>query len=136
MHSARVIFSGLVIGLFLLGLAGCGQGPKGDPGVVGPPGPTGETGAIGPPGPIGPPGVPGPQGEQGQPSPSLRVVRKDCLTGNCETSCNGNEVLVSAYCGPGRNLPTFVGERGITCGIEANAANTPLVAICVLAPQQ
>ena len=48
----------------------------------------------------------------------------------------GNEVLVSAYCGPGRNLPTFVGERGITCGIEANAANTPLVAICVAMTQQ
>src|SRR5271169_2544790 len=118
MHSARVIFSGFVVGLLLLGLAGCGQGPKGDPGVVGPPGP------------------PGPQGQQGQPSPSVRVVRRDCLTGNCEASCNGNEVLVSAYCGPGRNLPTFVGERGITCGIEANAANTPLVAICVAMTQQ
>jgi hypothetical protein len=122
------------MGLLLLGLGGCGQGQKGDPGPVGPPGPTGDTGAAGPPGPIGSPGPA--QGQQGPPSPSVRVVRKDCLTGNCEASCNGDEVLVSAYCGPGRNQPTFVGERGTTCGIEANAANTPLVAICVLAPQQ
>ena len=136
MRSAHVTFSALVVGLLLLGLAGCGQGQKGDPGSNGLPGPTGDTGAAGPPGPVGPPGPPGPQGQQGAPSPTVRVVRKDCLTGNCEASCNGNETLVSAYCGAGRNLPTFVGERGITCGIEANAANTPLVAICVMAPQQ
>jgi len=45
-------------------------------------------------------------------------------------------VLVSAYCGPGRNQPTFLGERGVTCGIEANSASNPLVAICVVAPPQ
>ncbi len=136
MHTARAAIPVFAVGLLLLGLAGCGQPQKGDPGPVGPPGPTGDTGAAGPPGAVGPPGPPGPQGAQGPPSPSVRVIRKDCLTGNCEASCNGNEVLVSAYCGPGRNQPTFVGERGITCGIEANTANNPLVAICVVAPPQ
>jgi hypothetical protein len=136
MHTARAAIPVFAIGLLLLGLAGCGQPQKGDPGPVGPPGPTGDTGAAGPPGPVGPPGPPGPQGAQGPPSPTVRVIRKDCLTGNCEASCNGNEVLVSAYCGPGRNQPTFLGERGVTCGIEANSASNPLVAICVVAPPQ
>jgi hypothetical protein len=120
--------------LLLAGLAGCGQGPKGDPGPAGSPGPKGETGAPGPTGPVGPPGPPGPRGEQGPPSPTVRVVRKDCLVGGCTASCRGDEVLVSAYCGPERNPPTFIGERQVSCGVESNAANAPLVAVCVASP--
>ena len=132
MRTARLLVAAALIAL----LAGCGQGPKGDPGPPGPPGPKGDTGATGPIGPVGPPGPPGPQGEQGPPSPTVRVVRKDCLTGGgCSATCRGDEILVSAYCGPARNPATFVGERGVSCGIEANAANVPLVAICVAAPQ-
>ena len=132
MRTARLIVAAALIAL----LAGCGQGPKGDPGPPGPPGPKGDTGPAGPIGPVGPPGPPGPQGEQGPPSPTVRVVRKDCLTGGaCSATCRGDEILVSAYCGPARNPATFVGERGVSCGIEANAANVPLVAICVAAPQ-
>jgi hypothetical protein len=132
MRIARLIVAAALIAL----LAGCGQGPKGDAGAPGPQGPKGDTGAAGPTGPVGPTGPPGPQGEQGPPSPTIRVVRKDCLTGGgCSATCRGDEILVSAYCGPARNPATFVGERGVSCGVEANAANVPLVAICVAAPQ-
>jgi hypothetical protein len=130
MQCGRLILAGLL----MLALAGCGQGPKGDPGSPGQPGAKGDTGAAGPPGPVGPPGPPGPQGEQGPPSPTLRVIRNNCLGGACTASCNGNEVLVSAYCGPGRNAATFLGERQVSCGIEATTANAPLVAVCVQSP--
>jgi Collagen triple helix repeat (20 copies) len=118
----------------VLSLAACGKSQKGDPGPPGPPGPKGDPGAAGPPGPVGPPGPPGPQGEQGPPSPSIRVIRLDCLVGGCSASCRGNEVLVSAYCGPARNPATYIGERQVSCGVEANTANVPLVAICVAPP--
>lgn len=124
----------LIVGLLALGLAGCGKGPKGDAGPPGPPGSKGDPGAPGPPGPVGPPGPPGPQGRQGPPSPTIRVIRLNCLVGGCTASCRGDEVLVSAYCGPARNPATYIGERQVSCGVEANAANAPLVAICVAAP--
>jgi len=124
----------LLAGLLVLGLAGCGKGPKGDAGPIGPPGPKGDPGVAGPPGPPGPPGPQGAEGPQGPPSPSIRVVRVNCLTGGCTASCRGDEVLVSAYCGPARNPAMFIGERQVSCGVEANTANTPLVAVCVMAP--
>jgi hypothetical protein len=65
----------------------------------------------------------------------VRVIRLNCLSGGCTASCRGDEVLVSGYCGPARNQATFIGERQVTCGVEANVANAPLVAICVMAPQ-
>jgi Collagen triple helix repeat (20 copies) len=116
-------------------LVACGQGPKGDPGPQGPAGPKGDTGPQGPAGPPGPAGAPGPQGQQGPPSPSIRVVRSNCLSGgNCQVGCRESEVLVSAYCGPNRNAATFITERQISCGIEATTANSPAVAVCVAAP--
>jgi hypothetical protein len=126
----------ILAGFLMLGLAGCGKGPKGDPGQPGTAGPKGDPGAAGPPGPVGPPGPAGPQGEQGPPGPSVRVVRADCLSGSnsCTASCRGDEVLVSAYCGPARKPANFVGERQVTCGADASAANAPLVAICVASP--
>jgi hypothetical protein len=116
-------------------LAGCGQGPKGDPGSAGPPGPKGDPGPVGQTGPEGPPGPPGPQGEQGPPSPTIRVIRSSCLTaGDCPISCRQNEVLVTAYCGPARNPATFIGERQASCGVETTTANAPAVGVCVQAP--
>lgn len=127
-------------GLFVLvvalaaSLAGCGQGAKGDPGPAGPAGPKGDPGPKGPSGPMGPPGSPGPQGAQGPPSPTVRVVRSNCLTsGNCAIGCRDNEVLVVAYCGPTRKPATYVGERQATCGVEATTASAPAVAVCVAA---
>jgi Collagen triple helix repeat (20 copies) len=124
----------ILLGALLLGVAGCGQAQKGDAGPPGPPGAKGDPGAAGPPGPVGPPGPPGPQGQQGPPSPTVRVVRSDCLAGYCSVACRGDEVLVNAYCGPSRGPATFLGERQASCGIDATAANKPLVAICVASP--
>lgn len=112
-------------------LTGCGKGPNGDPGPAGPPGPQGSAGRPGPQGPAGPAGPVGPRGEQGPPSPSVRVVRSDCLNGDCTVRCRDDEVLVTAYCGPARNAATFLGERAATCGVEADPAKAPLIAVCV-----
>jgi hypothetical protein len=125
----------VVIAALALALAGCGQGPKGDSGPAGPPGPKGEPGPAGPPGPVGLPGPPGPQGEQGPPSPTVRVIRSNCLAGECSATCRGNEILATAYCGPARNPATFIGERQASCGVEVNSANVPLVAVCIEATQ-
>jgi len=126
----------LVLALATFGLGGCGQGPKGDPGQAGPPGPKGDQGVAGPPGPVGPAGPPGPQGQPGPPSPSIRVVRNSCLSGECTASCRGDEVLISAYCGPPHNPAAYLDERQVSCGVEVTSANAPLVAVCVQAPQQ
>ena len=99
----------LVLALATFGLGGCGQGPKGDPGQAGQPGP---------------------------PSPSIRVVRNSCLSGECTASCRGDEVLISAYCGPPHNPAAYLDERQVSCGLEVTSANAPLVAVCVQAPQQ
>lgn len=130
----RAAYLAVTIAL-LIGLAGCGQGPKGDQGPPGPQGPKGDAGPAGPTGPQGPRGLPGPQGEQGPPSPSVRVVRSACLNGNCTIQCRDNEVLVTAYCGPNRNAATLLAERGASCGVAANAENGPLTVVCVGAPQ-
>jgi hypothetical protein len=62
------------------------------------------------------------------------VVKSDCATG-CTVQCKESEVLVTAYCGPTRNAAQILGERGASCGPEASPANTPLVVVCVAAPQ-
>lgn len=124
----------LVLALFVV-LSGCFEGEKGDRGATGPAGPRGDPGQRGAAGPVGPAGPPGPQGEQGPPSPTLRVVRVNCKNNaTCTGGCRGDEVLVSAYCGPSRTDPTYIGERQASCGINVLAANTPLVAICAGLP--
>jgi hypothetical protein len=115
-------------------LAGCGKGAQGDTGPAGPQGPKGDDGPAGPIGPPGPAGPQGPQGEQGAPSPSVRVVKSDCVSG-CTVQCQDNEILVTAYCGPTRNQAQFLGERGASCGPAASPSNAPLVAVCVGSPQ-
>jgi collagen triple helix repeat protein len=115
-------------------LAGCGKGPQGDAGPAGPQGPKGDAGPAGPAGPPGPPGPAGPQGQAGPPSPSIRVVKSDCVSG-CTVQCQDDEVLVTAYCGPTRNQAQYLGERGASCGPTGSASNTPLVAVCVGPPK-
>jgi len=118
----------------LTGLAGCGKGPQGDTGPAGPQGPKGDVGPAGSPGPPGPPGPQGPPGAAGPPSPSVRVIKSDCVSG-CTLTCQDNEVLVTAYCGPTRNQAQFLGERGASCGPAASPSNAPLVVVCVGSPQ-
>jgi hypothetical protein len=126
----------LVVAL-CLGLANCGQGPqgpKGEQGVVGPAGEKGEAGPPGPPGPPGPKGDAGPAGPAASPAAAgaasgVRVMRVSCESAACSAACNQDEVLVSAYCGPGRSAVTLVNERSVSCP-SRRAATSPLVAIC------
>lgn len=128
----RILNLALAMGLALC-LAGCGgepkQGPKGDAGPAGPAGPKGDTGEMGPPGPQG---AQGPQGPRG-PASQMRIVRQNCSETACAIQCNENEVLVTAYCGPLRRNATVLTERSVSCGIVADSANSPLVAVCVAA---
>jgi hypothetical protein len=122
----------VVVVALSLWMAGCGQGPKGDAGPPGPPGERGEAGPSGPPGPKGDPGPPGPTGPPGsaaQGASAVRVMRTNCDTGPCTAACGQDEVLVSAYCGPGRTAVTLVNERTVSCPAR-RAATSPLVAIC------
>jgi hypothetical protein len=59
----------------------------------------------------------------------LRVIRVSCESAACTAACNQDEVLVSAYCGPGRSAVTLVNERSVSCP-SRRAATSPLVAIC------
>jgi Collagen triple helix repeat (20 copies) len=118
----------------LIGLAGCGKGPKGDQGAPGPQGEKGDTGAPGPSGPVGPRGPDGARGEAGAPGQGVRVMRSNCLSGDCTLHCNDNEVLVTAYCGPNRAAATFLGERSASCGVNTTTSNSPLVAVCASSP--
>jgi hypothetical protein len=43
-------------------------------------------------------------------------------------ACNQDEVLVTAYCGPGRSAVTLINERSVSC--PRRAATSPLVAVC------
>ena len=95
----------------LASLAACGKGPQGDQGPPGPQGPKGDAGPVGSAGPPGPAGPQGEKGPAGPPSPIIRVIRSDCVSG-CSVQCEGNEVLITAYCGATRNQAQFLSERG------------------------
>jgi hypothetical protein len=103
--------------------------PVGEVGMPGPQGPKGGSGSPGPPGSPGPQGAPGPSGVRG-PS-SLRIMRLNCSLQSCETSCELDEVLMTAYCGASRKPPTFLSERSVSCGVAPNSSDSPLVAVCV-----
>ena len=126
--------------LFALALAaavaGCSKGPKGDPGPAGPAGLKGDPGLSGPQGPPGPPGPQGQRGPEGPPSPSVRVLRNPCVSGQgaCMLTCEQDEVLVAAYCGPTRHPATFLGERSASCGVGPAPVDVPLVAVCIGPP--
>ena len=123
-----------VVVALLTALAGCSKGPQGDPGPARPQGPKGDVGPMGSAGAPGPAGPQGEKGPAGPPSPSLRVVKSDCVSG-CQVQCQENEVRVAAYCGATRNAAQFLGERAASCGPEPSASNTPLIAVCVGSPQ-
>jgi hypothetical protein len=80
---------------------------------------------------------PGHRAKKARPVRQARVSGSSDQTAfpGCSVQCQDNEVLITAYCGPTRNQAQFVGERGASCGPVPSAANTPLVAICVGAPQ-
>src|SRR5262249_21417712 len=67
----------------------------------------------GPMGDPGPPGPKGPQGDAGPPSTTsdIRIVRSNCDETTCRVQCGENEMLLTAYCGPIRNLAIILTER-------------------------
>jgi hypothetical protein len=133
----------VILIVFSLCLAGCGEGNPGAKGEAGVAGPPGEKGDPGPPGPPGPAGPQGPKGDQGPPGPAatasneqspIRVMRVVCETAACTAACGQDEVLVSAYCGPGRAAVTIANERSVSC--PRRAATSPLVAVCAKVQSQ
>jgi hypothetical protein len=87
----------------------------------------------GPMGDAGPPGPQGPQGDAGPPSTTsgIRIVRSNCDETACRVQCGENEMLLTAYCGPNRNLAIIPTERSATCR-NPMPVNSPLVAVCAL----
>jgi hypothetical protein len=85
----------------------------------------GPVGAQGPPGPKGPPGDAGPPST----TSGIRIVRSSCDETTCNVQCGENEMLLTAYCGPNRNLAIIPTERAATCRSPV-PANNPLVAVC------
>src|SRR3954462_1436808 len=120
----RRVAAAIALSLFV---ASCGEGTQGPTGHAGASGPAGEKGDVGPPGPTGaqgPKGDPGPPGPSGPPGEiplgsagisTVRVVRVSCEAAACTATCNQDEVLVTAYCGPGRTAVTLVNERSVSC---------------------
>jgi len=87
----------------------------------------------GPMGDQGPPGPKGPLGDAGPPSTTsgIRIVRSNCDETSCRVQCGENEMLLTAYCGPNRNLAIIPTERSATCR-NPMPVNSPLVAVCAL----
>jgi hypothetical protein len=86
------------------------------------------------PGQPGPPGARGPAGPQGPRGPvgeaGIRVVRSDCVTGNCTVSCSDDEVLLTAHCGVGRAQAIYPTEHSALCR-SPSRAKVEVVAACV-----
>ncbi len=85
---------------------------------------TGPAGERGPAGPAGPRGVTG--------DAAVRVVRGDCTTGNCTAECADDEVLLNAYCSPGRTPAVYPTEYSVLCRATGRG-RVEAVAICVKA---
>ena len=85
---------------------------------------TGPAGARGPVGPAGPRGATG--------DTAVRVVRGECGTGNCTAECADDEVLLNAYCRPGRTPAAYPTEHSALCR-PTGRGRVDAVAICVKA---
>ena len=85
---------------------------------------TGPAGERGPAGPAGPRGATG--------DAAVRVVRGDCGTGNCIAECADDEVLLNAYCSPGRTPAVYPTEHSALCR-PTGRGRVDAVAICVKA---
>jgi hypothetical protein len=98
------------------------QGEKGEAGIAGPTGPTGPPGAQGPPGPGGLAGKDGAKGDPGTSGSIIRVVKVQ--GGEAAASCNGDEFMMSAFCGfegtPSSRQPEIsAGGTGARCTADA-----------------
>ena len=91
----------------------------------------GPPGERGPSGPSGPPGSRGPAGDAG-----VRILRIDCATGNCTAECTDDEILLNAYCSPGRTPVTFPTEHSAACRAAAARGKVEVVAACIKASRR
>jgi hypothetical protein len=87
-------------------------------GIRGEPGPRGERGPPGPRGPAGDPGV--------------RILRQECVGGNCTVECESDEVLLTAHCGIGRTPAVYPSQSSALCR-SRGTAKVEIVAACVRA---
>jgi len=111
-------------------LAGCS---KPEPGPQGPKGDTGAQGDAGPQGPAGPAGPPGPQGPPGEAGASsqFRLVRAPCTSSStCEVTCRSDEIAITAFCGTKRTAASFLTDQTVSCGINPDTTDGPLVVVC------
>ncbi len=83
---------------------------------------TGPAGERGPAGPVGARGATG--------DAAVRVVRADCGIGACIAECADDEVLLNAYCSPGRTPATYQTEYSALCR-PTGRGRVDAVAICV-----
>jgi hypothetical protein len=88
---------------------------------------------AGPPGERGPPGAAGPRGAAGD--PGIRVLRGDCVTGNCTLECADDEVLLNAFCNPGRTPAAFPTEQSALCR-PTGRGRIEVVAACLKSPRR
>ena len=80
------------------------------------------TGPQGARGPAGPAGLRGDAG--------LRTLRNDCTAGNCTVECAGDEVLLTAYCSPGRTPAAYPTEQSALCRTTGRT-KVEVVAVCL-----
>ena len=85
---------------------------------------TGPAGERGPAGPAGPRGATG--------DAAVRVVRGDCPAGNCTAECADDEILLNAYCSPGRTPAVYPTEYSALCR-PTGRGRIEAVAVCVKA---
>jgi hypothetical protein len=131
----RTVLLPVGLGLAMM-LAACGkpeQGAQGDPGAAGPPGPQGEPGPPGPPGPAGPAGAAAVAAAAG-PGQGVHIVRATCNASSCVAECEGDEIVISAWCGAARNPTNFPTEKSATCRGGRGPGNNPLIAVCARSP--
>ena len=117
-----VVVFGLVLSRAMIGpQSAVPPPPKAQPSTALPaarsvPGPRGER---------GPQGAPGPRGDAG-----IRILRNDCVGGNCTVQCEDDEVLLTAHCGIGRAPAVYPTEHSALCR-SRGTARVEVVATCV-----
>ena len=126
-------YSGIVIVMTVMIstlVASCGQPTPGPQGPPGPQGAKGDQGAPGQAGSAGPPGPPGPAGTPGA-SSLFRLVRAPCTNASdCQVTCRDDEIVITAYCGKKRAAAAYLTDSTVSCGVNPDTTDGPLVAMC------
>jgi Collagen triple helix repeat (20 copies) len=114
-------FSMTVTLVAALALARCSDGVKEVKGEKG------DVGEKGEPGPAGPSGEKGEKGDTGAPGTAFRVVSPQSSI----ASCNGDEIMISAYCsGTFNSYPLVPLTNGARCGNNPNSTTLRVTIVC------